>query len=268
MGDFSVLTSIGMSIRQVDRRTPAPSRSGIAAALRGFAAIGVAEPELRGLDQLVRPGDVCFDVGAGYGVYTFPLAALVGPSGQVHSFEPLPLPYRILSTLRKTVAATQVRVYHAALGPRAGDQELTLPYRFGLPIHGWAHLRSGQVSAGRPISFSATRTLITPVTTVDEVCREQRIERVSFLKIDVEGFESSVLAGSEQVLERDRPSLLLEIEDRHLAKYGRTAAGVAASLTGRGYGMYAWRSGRWMPVAEVTTAGRNYLFTTEAVTDR
>jgi hypothetical protein len=108
--------------------------------------------------------------------------------------------------------------------------------------------------------------LITPVTTVDQVCREQGIERVGFLKIDVEGFESAVLAGAERVLERDRPSLLLEIEDRHLAKYGRTAADVAASLTARGYGMYAWRAGRWTPVTEVTTAGRNYLFTTEDLT--
>ncbi len=252
-----------MAIRQQAPRTTAPPRIGLARALHGSAAVGLAEPELRGLDQLVRPGDVCFDIGAGYGMYTFPLAELVGPSGQVHSFEPLPIPHRILSRLRAAAGADQVHVHQAALGPRAGDQELTLPYRFGLPIHGWAHLRSGQVSSGRRISFSSTRTLITPVSTVDDVCRDRGIERVSFLKIDVEGFESSVLAGAEQVLERDRPSLLLEIEDRHLGKYGRTAAEVADSLTARGYGMFAWRSGRWTPVAEVTTAGRNYLFTTE-----
>ncbi|WP_161606037.1 FkbM family methyltransferase [Microlunatus speluncae] len=255
-------------ITRQQHRAAAPSRIGLARALRGSAALGLAEPELRGLDQLVRPGDVCFDIGAGYGMYTFPLAELVGRSGQVHSFEPLPVPHRILSRLRAAAGADQVRLHHAALGPRAGDQELTLPYRFGLPIHGWAHLRSGQVGPGRRISFSSTRTLITPVSTVDDVCREQRIGRVRFLKIDVEGFEPSVLAGAERILERDRPSLLLEIEDRHLIRYGRTAAEVAGSLTARGYGMFAWRSGRWTPVAEVTTAGRNYLFSTEAVAAR
>jgi FkbM family methyltransferase len=268
VGDFGALASVDMSIRQVERTTSAPSRIGVAAALRRFAALGLAEPELRGLDQLVRAGDVCFDIGAGYGMYTFPLAELVGPTGQVHSFEPLPVPHRILSTLRNAVAANQIRVQRAALGPETGDQELALPYRFGLPIHGWAHLRSGQVSPGRRISFSTTRTLITPVHTVDGICLEQGIERVHFLKIDVEGFESSVLTGAEQILERDRPSLLLEIEDRHLIKYGRTGAEVAGALIARGYGMFAWRSGRWTPVTEVTTAGRNYLFTTEAVATR
>ncbi|MFC7624735.1 FkbM family methyltransferase [Microlunatus sp. GCM10028923] len=231
-----------------------------AALLRRGAALGIAEPELLGLDQLVGPGDVCFDVGAGYGVYTFPLADLVGPAGRVYAFEPLPVPYRILSVLHRRTRLGQVIIRRAALGPVAGDHELVLPYRFGLPIHGWAHLRTGQVRPGRRISFSTTRILPTPVLTVDDVCREQEIERVAFLKIDVEGFEPSVLSGAREVLARDRPALLLEIEDRHLDKYGRTAAEVAGSLRRLGYTMLAWRDRRWTPVTEVTTQGRNYLF--------
>lgn len=249
------------------RLDPAPTtnRIGIAAALRRSAAMGLAEAELLGLDQLIRPGDVCFDVGAGYGMYTFPLAELVGPTGRVHSFEPLPVPYRILSRLRAMIGIDQVRTHHAALGPEAGQVPLTLPYRFGLPIHGWAHLRSGQVRPHRRISFSSTRTLITTVHTADQICAEEGIERVAFIKIDVEGFEAAVLAGAARILDRDRPSLLLEIEDRHLEKYGRTAMGVAAELQDRGYTMSAWRSGGWTPVQEVTTAGRNYLFSAEPI---
>lgn len=242
-------------------RTRRPN--GAAALIRGSAALGIAEPELLGLDQLVRPGDVCFDIGAGYGLYTFPLADLVGPAGRVYAFEPLPVPHRILSTLHRRTRLSQVIIRRAALGPVAGDQELVLPYRFGLPIHGWAHLKAGQVRPGRRISFSTTRSLPTPVLTVDEVCRQQEVERVAFLKIDVEGFEPAVLAGAGEVLARDRPLLLLEIEDRHLDKYGRTAAGVSASLRGRGYTMLAWRDRRWTPVTEVTTAGRNYLFSSD-----
>ncbi|HLT61666.1 MAG TPA: FkbM family methyltransferase [Microlunatus sp.] len=250
----------------IDHRVLVPHRPrGLAAALRRFAALGVAEPELRGLDQLVRPGDVCFDVGAGYGMYTFPLADLVGPTGQVHSFEPLPIPYRILSGLRHAARLTQVRTHHTALGPVAGTGELALPFRFGLPIHGWAHLRTGQVRPGRRISFTAGRTLTTAVRTVDEVCHRLELPRVTFLKIDVEGFESSVLAGAEHVLNRDRPRLLLEIEDRHLDKYGRSAADVTGPLRDRGYAMYAWRDAGWVPVKAVTTRNRNYLFSAEPV---
>ncbi|GAB3755804.1 FkbM family methyltransferase [Microlunatus parietis] len=234
-----------------------------AAALRLSATIGVAEPEILGLDQLVRPGDVCFDIGAGYGMYTFPLADLVGPAGRVYAFEPLPVPHRILSTLHRRTRLDQVIIRRAAVGPVAGDQELVLPYRFGLPIHGWAHLNSGQVRSGRRISFSTTRILPTPVITIDDVCREQEVERVTFLKIDVEGFEPAVLAGAKEVLTRDRPTLLLEIEDRHLDKYGHSAAEVADSLRRLGYPMLAWRDRRWTPVTEVTTQGRNYLFSSD-----
>lgn len=234
--------------------------NGPAAVFRRSAALGIAEPELLGLDQLVRPGNVCFDIGAGYGMYTFPLAELVGPAGRVFAFEPLPVPHRILRTLRDLTRLDHVIITRAAAGPRAGDQELVLPYRFGLPIHGWAHLAQGRVRPGRRISFSGTRILPTPVITVDDLCREQQVERVAFLKIDVEGFEPAVLAGAAEVLERDRPSLLLEIEDRHLDKYGRSAAEVADSLRRLGYTMLARRDHRWRPVDEVTTQGRNYLF--------
>ncbi|MFC3996151.1 FkbM family methyltransferase [Nocardiopsis sediminis] len=235
----------------------------IAGTLRGCASVSLSEPEIRGLAQIVRPGDVCFDIGAAYGMYTYPLAALVGARGQVHSFEPLPNPYRILAAGHRASGARHIRICNAALGNDSGSQRMTLPYRFGLPIHGWAHLQTGKLSPGRRRSFSAERTLSTQVHTVDEICARRGLERVDFMKIDVEGFESAVLSGAARTLEQHHPALLLEIEDRHLAKYGITSGMVAQSLLHRGYTMYAWRRRRWTRVAEVTTAGRNYLFATD-----
>ena len=61
-------------------RAPGRGRLALAAAsLRAAARLRMVEPEIRGLHHLVRAGDVCFDVGAAYGMYTFPLAQLVGP---------------------------------------------------------------------------------------------------------------------------------------------------------------------------------------------
>lgn len=215
------------------------------------------EFELRGLARLVGRGGVCFDIGAAYGMYTFPLARLVGRTGQVHSFEPLSLPYRILEAGQRASGAHHVVVTNAALGPLNGRQKLTLPYRFGLPNHGWAHLQTG---LKHPEGASPSRTLEVPVYSVDHVCEVRRIPRVDFMKVDVEGFEAAVLQGAERTIERHRPSLLLEIEDRHLDKYGMTSCEVTKPLRARGYRMYVWRGGRWSETDEVSKRRRNYLF--------
>ncbi|WP_166427514.1 FkbM family methyltransferase [Nonomuraea mesophila] len=156
------------------------------------------------------------------------------------------------------LGAHNVQVTNAALGSSSGWQRLNLPYRFGLPIHGWAHLQEGLKHPGR---FTATRTLEVPVYTVDLVCELRAISRVDFIKMDVEGFEPEVLKGAERTIERHRPTLLMEIEDRHLGKYGRTPADVAEWLAERGYRMHVRRGRRWSRTDAVGAARRNYLFT-------
>ncbi|GAA3257985.1 FkbM family methyltransferase [Nonomuraea helvata] len=216
--------------------------------------MSLSEPELLGLAEFVRPGAVCFDIGAAYGMYTYPLARLAGPAGRVHSFEPLPAPYRILETGRRAAGARNIQVTNAAIGSSTGWRRLTLPYRFGLPIHGRAHVQEG-------LKHPATRTLEVPIYTVDRVCELREISRVDFVRMAVEGFEAEVLKGAEWTLAQHRPTLLLEIEDRRLERYGRAAADVASSLIERGYDMHVWLHARWSRTEKVSTRRRNYLFT-------
>lgn len=222
------------------------------AVMRGAARLRLLEPELQGLRGVVSPGDVCFDVGAAYGMYAIPLAAIVGPEGAVHAFEPQRTPRTLLSAARSLLGARHVRISASAIGPAPGAHDLVLVTRYGVRISGHAHL------AGSP--GSGTARVRVPVTTIDEVCREQGIERVRFVKADVEGFEHAVLQGAAQVLARDRPAVLLEIEDRHLTRYGLSGEEVAQSLRDRGYGMASWQNGAWRPAERVVDGARNYLF--------
>ncbi|WP_234310757.1 MULTISPECIES: FkbM family methyltransferase [unclassified Streptomyces] len=226
--------------------------------------VSFVEGELAGLAGVVRAGGTCLDVGAEYGLYTYTLAGLVGPSGAVHSFEPLPGAFRVLSA-GSTVLGCRgtVHRHRVALGARTELAEMSLPVRRGLPVHGRAFVTSGADGLGPNEEFAGERRLPVRVTTVDALRAGGVLGRVDFVKADVEGAEPAVLLGADRTLRSDRPAVLLEIEERHLAKYGWNAQGVVDLMERQGYRMYAWRNARWRPVPRVTDEGRNYLFVTD-----
>ncbi|MCO8273797.1 FkbM family methyltransferase [Actinoplanes sp. TRM 88003] len=97
------------------------------------------------------------------------------------------------------------------------------------------------------------------VTTVDRLVRAAGLTRLDFVKIDVEGAELHVLHGAADTIDRFRPTLFIEIEARHTARYDYSPAGVVDWLATRGYAMLAWQRG-WQPVERVCTHANNYLF--------
>lgn len=230
----------------------------VAGAIRRCAAVSLAEPEVLGLGGLVGPGDVCFDIGAAYGMYTFPLADLVGPRGAVCALEPQAASRRVLAACRRFCRADNVRLSPAAAAEGTGALDMALPVRFGLPIRGHAHLREGAEHRER-----RAHTWRAPTVSVDEFCERHGLGGVRFMKVDVEGFEPAVLRGAQRTLEADRPALLLEIEARHLSRYGTTGEEFSGSLRELGYAMYTWRQRGWTRTAAVTADRRNYLFAAE-----
>ncbi|MEU7423522.1 FkbM family methyltransferase [Streptomyces sp. NPDC040750] len=239
------------------RRTAA-----VAAALRwGAHRFPFVEDEVAALRAFVPPGSVCVDVGAEYGLYTWVLASLAGPSGRVHSVEPLPGPHRWLHLTSRLLGARNVTVHRAALGARPGCGTLSLPMRRGLPVHGRAYLTEGAQGPGPNAEFRSARTVQAPVRTLDQLAHEAGPKRLTFVKADVEGAELAVLEGGSAALRRHRPTLLLEIERRHLAKYGADPADVLRHLRDFGYQAHRRRRGRWVPAPHVSDDCRNYLFT-------
>lgn len=222
------------------------------------------EEEVAGLRRLVRPGDVCLDIGAEYGLYTWPLSVLAGPAGQVHSVEPLPGPASWLRTTASALGCRNVTVHRMALASCAHDGTMSLPRRRLLPVHGRAYLTEGASGPGPNVEFPTSRPVPTAVRTVDGLCRQMHLDRVDFIKADVEGAEAAVLSGARRTLLNHRPTLLLEIEDRHLVKYDVTPTDLVSRLEDLGYAMHRWRDGSWVRVPEVTNDCRNYLFTARA----
>lgn len=220
-----------------------------------------AEPEIRGLERLVHPGDSVLDVGAALGMYTVPLAHIVGPTGRVDSFDPQPRNFYVTRFLRSVTGVKNGLIRRIALGPKPGESAIAVPIIMGLPIFGHGHIADGVDEGSRRIRYTPT-----PVDTIDDWVAREKIARIAYIKVDVEGFEPSVIAGATKTITRDLPSLMLEIEDRHLVRYGRNAAEFVAEILGTwpSYQMYTWSGVDWIRVDHVEASVRNYLFATDA----
>jgi FkbM family methyltransferase len=149
----------------------------------------------RVVSSVVRPGDVCLDVGANMGWYTTLLHELAGPRGEVHAFEPVP---GIFRTLKRNVAlldrTSNVHLRNVALGDKPGE----------VTMHLFAGLPDGHASMS-DMDRDDYETVDVPLITLDSYLDEQRVGRVDFVKTDIEGAELMFLRGAERLFAQDVP---------------------------------------------------------------
>lgn len=210
-----------------------------------------------GLGDLVGPGSVCLDVGAAAGLYTVALSQLVGPTGQVLSVEPLTFAHPVWTRILHARANGNVRHRALALGVEPGTCRMSVPVgRYG-PVTGRSFLAWRTNGLGSNTEFANHIEVVVEVDTMDHLCAD--LPRLDFVKIDVEGAELHVLEGGRDTIERLRPKLLVEIEDRHTARYEHSAHDLVEWFAKRGYRMQIWANG-WQDAAGVCPHTRNYLF--------
>jgi FkbM family methyltransferase len=183
------------------------------------------EPELRLIPFLADKQRVSIDIGAHKGLYSY---AMLRHSTAVHAFEPNPEMYAMLRE-RVHGLAGKITTHPTALSNVTGTAELRIPLRGTRNDHPSASLSSTAV-AGEHV---ATRVSTTRFDDLD-------ITNVGLMKIDVVGFEQEVLAGAAETIRRDRPNLLIELEERHT---GVPIEHMVASVCALGYECVALRHG-------------------------
>ena len=156
------------------------------------------EPEIELLPLLSERRNLAIDAGANKGVYLFHLARHFQ---QVLAFEPLPA----MAAYLKRAAPDNVRVEACALSREQGEGVLRLPAGFNELASLEAHA-DGDWPSATELEEHHVR-----LTTLDAL----GLPDVDLIKIDVEGHELAVLEGARATIERCRPALLIEIEERH-----------------------------------------------------
>lgn len=217
------------------------------------------DTELYTLPGLVAPGDVCVDVGSAAGLYCQAMSQLAGPTGRVHSFEPVTFSHPVWSRVLGARRRGNVCHHPVAVGAEPGRLSMRVPFDDRGPATSRSFLDWHTHGVGSNAEYPYHVDVPVPVETLDGLAADGHLTRLDFLKIDVEGGELHVLHGGRQVIERYRPTMLIEIEARHTARYSYAVDEVADWLTERDYQMYAWRRG-WQPVDAVCVHANNYLF--------
>lgn len=174
------------------------------------------EPEYFLLPALCDRRRISFDVGANWGQYA---GALKDLSAGVIACEPIP---ELARFLRRSYGRA-IRVEQTALSNKTGIAEFVVQ-------SDWSYS-----SLGGPSASNGRKRLPVPLKTLDSLAGEP----VGFIKVDVEGHEEEVLEGAANVLARDRPVLLTEIEERH--RPGALTR-IRAAMSAQGYrGCFLYR---------------------------
>ena len=139
----------------------------------------------------VKPGTTVIDAGAHIGTHTLTMAKAVGRKGRVYSFEPQRKLYRELVRNLELNGLRNVIPLRFALGDRHAVIEMSRA----------AIGNEGGTAVGSRGDKAELRTL-----------DSFGFRNVSFMKIDVEGFEDQVLDGAAQTIRAQHPVLLVEIQ--------------------------------------------------------
>lgn len=178
------------------------------------------------LSRRLRQGMVFFDIGANQGFYTVLAAKRVGTEGKVYAFEPAPTERRKLETVLSINGCDNVKIEPIAIGNVEGTSEFHLCL---------GHQGSFS-SVRKPASDVVARQVIitVPAATLDGYVERNQIW-VDFFKMDVEGGELAVLQGAEKILERQRPTIMCEVEQRRTRQWGYEISSLRGFLQERGY---------------------------------
>lgn len=172
---------------------------------KGLRIHGITDPEINkelfsdvyGMKGIrPAPGDVLLDVGAFKGETAIVFADMVHRRGKVYAFEPITAAYQ---QMVDNIAANKL-------------QDIVIPVNKGCSST-VSKAKAVSTAAGAPWTFIGDEdgAIEVDLTSIDDFVAGQGLNRVDFIKVDVEGFEEDVIKGAEKVIRTMRPKMAIAL---------------------------------------------------------
>lgn len=197
-------------------------------------------------------GQVVYDVGAAYGIFTLFFAESVGKNGKVIAFEPNPKLCRQIIENLELNYLENVEVRQIALGKEKKSEALAFPSR--IPGIGSIEIHEKY----RILSLKNAETVPVQVNTVDNLVAAEKLPKPDFVKIDVQGAEFDVLLGMNQTIRDYKPKIFVEVHSIPYIDWKiENAARALKFLRAKGYSIYHVESERFFNPTDAQAINRD-----------
>ena len=205
--------------------------------------------ELKTLDYFLNENSVFVDLGANFGLYSLYASKLIGMDGEVISFEPFKKNYKALTNNIAINNFMNIQSENIAVGEREG--KINLYYDSNEMNLGMVSTKFIENSYNEEVN----------VITLDSYFRDKSINRIDFIKIDIEGHEYKALLGMKNLLLKFHPTLLIEILKEE--ELPNNEDKVIHFLNSLGYIKYIINNNGSISLKQNNLKRQNYIFSTK-----
>ncbi|MDP3042487.1 MAG: FkbM family methyltransferase [Candidatus Omnitrophota bacterium] len=219
--------------------------------LKEILNFGDYEPtELQMIKRFLKKDSVVLDIGANIGWYSINLSKSV-PGGRIISFEPIPKTYEYLI---KNIALNQLRnikTYNIGLSNKAGCFNFYYNRNY-----------TSATSLVNIIKDDNVAIVKCRVEKLDDFLKKAKIMQVDFIKCDVEGAEKFVIEGGQEVINKNKPIIFIELLRKWSAKFNYHPNSIINILKDIGYGCYIIKKTKLKRIKKITeiTQYTNFCF--------
>lgn len=183
------------------------------------------------IKRYIKPGQIVLDVGANIGYYTVIMSKAVGKCGKVICFEPTDHYRKVLYNNIDINELNNVKILKYGLSNKRQN--------LNIDIGNCSATLHNPSDFGNDLNQKTQRIVLHKL---DSIFDSLNIDRVDFIKVDIDGHEHAFIEGAKKVIEEYNPIILLEVNHLNYLQYGITAWDFYDYLISNGFKIYSEKS--------------------------